>query len=112
LPDAIAATAFKVEAEINGDPNPAFDANNIDTLGWTYLIAKYDGPNGGSMVWYLAGTVESVSVPAKWGPSTTSYDISHYTLFNPTSVPDGGATLALLGCALVGLGVIRRSLSS
>ncbi len=24
------------------------------------------------------------------------------------SVPDGGATLALLGCALVGLGALRR----
>jgi hypothetical protein len=39
--------------------------------------------------------------------------ISHYTAFkaNTTTVPDGGATVALLGMGLLGVGMMRRKLS-
>jgi len=40
------------------------------------------------------------------GRSIGSVDIDSITV--SSSVPDGGATLALLGCALVGLGALRR----
>jgi hypothetical protein len=38
--------------------------------------------------------------------------MTHWTLLNPTSVPDGGATAMLLGAALGALGMARRFLKS
>jgi VPDSG-CTERM motif len=43
------------------------------------------------------------------------YKMTHWTLLNPTGgqgVPDGGATVMLLGAALGTLGVVRRYLFS
>lgn len=78
--------------------------------GWDYLIVQYDGPNGGSVVIDLSGNAAKVpfdSAPI-WG-SGDQYAVSHYSLVGPVAqVPDGGATLTLLGLSLVGLAVIRR----
>jgi hypothetical protein len=101
-PDAFAYGAVKVEADLSkGVPNPAFDNTSIDVTGYQYLLAKYDGPNWGSEVWYVGGITGTVSVPS----TMSKYGISHYTLFN---APDGGATLMLLGGALVGFEALRR----
>jgi hypothetical protein len=38
--------------------------------------------------------------------------MTHWTLLNPTGVPDGGTTVMLLGAALGAMGVVRRYLIS
>ena len=57
----------------------------------------------------LSGTVE---IPAFWGQNA----LSDWTLFRgegtPPPVPDGGATVMLLGAALGALGTVRRFLRS
>ncbi|MBM4143029.1 MAG: VPDSG-CTERM sorting domain-containing protein [Lentisphaerae bacterium] len=77
--------------------------------GYTYLIAKYDGPNYGSVVWYVGGLSGLFELPATLPPSRRrGYGISHWSLFNPHSTPDGGATAMLLGVAMLGLAAIKR----
>ncbi|MSU62731.1 MAG: hypothetical protein EXS31_10100 [Pedosphaera sp.] len=81
--------------------------------GYEYLLAKYDGPNAGDVLWYLGGA--AATIPANsfglWvNRGGTGYGISHFTVFNPgdNHVPDGGMPLVMLGTALTGLGVVRR----
>jgi len=94
LPAAHVTDAVKVDTS-NWD--------DIDVTGFTYILAKYDAGNAGSIVFMVSG-LTTVDLPMTYN----GYGLSHYTLFNLTTVPDGGATLALLGCALVGLGALRR----
>ena len=95
-----------------------------------YLVVAYDGPNGGVAVFNIAGltgTIElyryaSIELDGSGNPtgnllgSNTAQQGYHrmtsWTLLNPTSVPDGGATVMLLGAALGALGMARRYLSS
>jgi VPDSG-CTERM motif len=78
--------------------------------GYQYLLAKYDGPNFGSEVWYVGNLSGTISIPA-FG-SDEQYGLSHVYLYNPNgAVPDGGTTLLLLGTALSGLGLLRRFVS-
>lgn len=84
---------------------------DLGASGYQYLFAKYDGPNYGSEVWYVGGMTGTITIPATAG----GYGLSGWTLFTPgsgQSVPDGGATAALLGIALGGLGAIRRFVRS
>jgi hypothetical protein len=81
-------------------------STSLDLGGnWTYLLAKYDGKNFGSVVWYVAG-LDEVDIPSTGG----GYGLSHWTVFNPT--PDGPledplevtpepTTMLLLGSGLV-----------
>jgi hypothetical protein len=73
---------------------------------YTYLFAKYDGPNYGSEVWYVGDLSGIITIPATAG----RYGLSGWTLFGPgvPGVPDGGTTAMLLGAALSALGVARR----
>jgi hypothetical protein len=75
---------------------------------YTYLFAKYDGPNYGSEVWYVGDLSGIITIPATAG----GYGLSGWTLFGPgvPGVPDGGTTAMLLGAALGALGVARRVL--
>jgi protein with PEP-CTERM/exosortase system signal len=81
---------------------------NLRTQGtYDYLLAKYDGPNAISAVWYVGDLTGIIRIPAisgEYGPS--------WALFTsgPQSVPDGGATVIILGAALGILGVVRRYL--
>jgi hypothetical protein len=84
---------------------------NLGAVGtYTYLFAKYDGPNQGSVVWYVGNLGGTQSIPDTWN----GYGLSGWTLFTggnpPTSLPDGGATVMLLGTALAALGMVRRFL--
>lgn len=73
------------------------DASNvIDASGFTWLYVKYGGE---SHVWYVAG-LGTVTVP--------EHGLSHWSLYDPTVTPDGGATLGLLGLGMLGLGYLRR----
>jgi hypothetical protein len=92
----------------NGD-----DTTNVDlgTGGFTYLIGKYDGPNGGSEVWNVQGLTGIVTIPL-FGLAGQNFGLSHWSLFGPggNGVPDGGTTVMLLGAALGALGMARRFL--
>jgi VPDSG-CTERM motif len=89
-------------------PNPtALISINLGAGGlYTYLFAKYDGPNYGSEVWYVGDLSGIITIPGFAG----RYGLSGYTLFGPggQGVPDGGTTAMLLGAALSVLGVARR----
>ena len=87
--------------------------NTVDlgTGGFTYLLGKYDGPNGGSEVWNVQGLTGIVTIPLT-GLAGQNFGLSHWSLFGPggNGVPDGGATVMLLGAALGSLGMARRFL--
>ncbi len=77
---------------------------------YSYLFAKYDGQNDVSLVWFVGNLSGIVTIPAD-GP--LGHGLSHWTLFGPGGqVPDGGATVMLLGAALGALGMARRFLMS
>jgi hypothetical protein len=88
---------------------------DLGTGGFTYLIGKYDGPNGGTVVWNVQGLTGIQTIPLfAFGLNNNQYGLSHWTLFGPGGgqVPDGGATVMLLGAALGALGMARRFLRS
>ena len=104
-------------------PTAIFALNGTSTtidLGtgvYSYLFAKYDGPNGGVEVWFVGNLSGNVTIPAfGFGPpGTTKYGLSGWTLFGPGTppgVPDGGTTVMLLGAALGALGMARRYIMS
>jgi hypothetical protein len=86
--------------------------NSTDVSGYEWVLAKYDGMNAGYVLFYVPDLEVANTVPqtsySLWGSNSGQYDISHFTGFGSTSVPDGGATLMLLGGALVGLESLRR----
>ena len=84
---------------------------DLGSGGFTYLLAKYDGPNGASEVWNVQGLTGVIRIPSTF--SNGQYGISHYSLFGPGGggVPDGGTTVMLLGAALGALGMARRFIS-
>jgi hypothetical protein len=77
---------------------------------YSYLFAKYNNPSAGSVVWYVGNLSGNITIPGAWG----RYALSGWTLFGPGGgqVPDGGATVMLLGAALGALGMARRFLRS
>jgi hypothetical protein len=77
---------------------------------YTYLFAKYDGPNYGSEVWYVGNPSGIIAIPSTAG----GVDLSGWTLFRGECgpVPDGGTTVMLLGAALGALGIARRYIMS
>ena len=84
---------------------------DLDLYGkFTYPFAKYDGQRDISQVWYIGGLTGQITIPLL-GPK--GHALSGWILFGPTggSVPDGGATVTLLGVALGALGVVRRYLT-
>ena len=96
------------------DMRDGWPTSLISVNGVTYILAKYDAhnPGAGAYVWLLTGLlpVDTVTLPTL---SPGGYGISHYTVFGAVpTVPDGGATLMMLGGALVGLGALRRRFSA
>jgi hypothetical protein len=100
-------------------PDAVFAVNGTSTtinLGsglYSYLFAKYDGPNAGSEVWYVGNLSGIITIPA-FGLAGQNYGLSGWTLFGPggTSIPDGGTSVMLLGAALGALGMARRYIMS
>ena len=80
---------------------------DFGTTAFQYILAKYDGPDGGSLVWYSAAGFTDVTVPAT--AFSQLFAVSHVSGYNSSvRVPDGGATIALLGLACIGLQGLRR----
>ena len=114
-------------------PDAVFALNGTGTsidLGdgtlYSYLFAKYDGPNAGAEVWYVGGQTGIVSIPGSGLPPNNQYGLSGWTLFGPGAgapppppappgggggVPEGGTTMLLLGAAIGAFGVARRFVS-
>jgi hypothetical protein len=103
LPDAVLAGA------VDGTSTTI----NLGSGGsYSYLFAKYDGPNYGSEVWYVGNLSGVITIPS--GAGEQNYGLSGWTLFGPgggNNVPDGGSTLAMLGIAMTGLSLLKRKLS-
>ncbi len=94
---------------------------------YSFLLPKYDGPNGGGELYYVGGFAPgtTINIPlnadvAGSGGVTNLVDVTSggygMTSFvivsgTRTNVPDGGATALLLGAAVCGIGLIRRKLS-
>ena len=112
-------TFFRSGHAFSPMPTAVFDHNGSGTsvdLGagglYTYLFAKYDGPNFGAEVWYVGNLSGIITIPA-FG-SGEQYALSGWTLFGPggQGVPDGGTTVMLLGAALGALSMARRYIKS
>ena len=101
---------------------PAFGTNvtslQIPVAGFQYLVLHWGGPDAPCSTNQSCASLNYQAIYiGDPGPGVTYYTASNpidgqglsgYMLFNPTSVPDGGMTLTLLGGALVGIGAIRR----
>ncbi len=99
------------QAVLAGHVNGTSTSINLGAGGlYTYLFAKYDGPNYGSEVWYVGDLSGIIEIPATAG----GYGLSGWTLFGTgiPGVPDGGISAMLLGTALGALGLARRFLLS
>jgi VPDSG-CTERM motif len=84
---------------------------DLGTQGtYDYLFAHYGGPGGGfAEVWYVADLSGMITIPATAG----GHAVSGWALFTAGNggVPDGGATVMLLGAALGALGMVRLLMS-
>ena len=80
---------------------------DLGTQGtYDYLFAHYGGPKGGfAEVWYVADLTGMITIPA----IGLGHGLSGWALFTGPNgaVPDGGATVMLLGAALGALGLAR-----
>jgi hypothetical protein len=75
----------------DGNQTPAWYLFNLSALGW----------NG----------TDALSLTGFWPDQGAISHVAIYGKTGTTRVPDGGATVALLGVGLLGLGAIRRKLS-
>ncbi|MES2469446.1 MAG: VPDSG-CTERM sorting domain-containing protein [Verrucomicrobiota bacterium] len=126
---------FVISASTNSQPgsayakNPAMDPFAISTTGW-YTFEHHFYDNAGTLAvdlsildssstlvnsWTLSNPADLIS--ATGGNRYGWFDYNQFSSLafdnaelrtNTASVPDGGATVALLGGALAGLGLLRR----
>ena len=84
-------------------------AIDLGTGTYDYLFAHYGGPGGGTVeVWFVGNLSGVINIPQ----IGFGHGLSGWALFSGggVGVPDGGATVMLLGAALGALGVVRRYL--
>jgi VPDSG-CTERM motif len=68
------------------------------------------GHTPGSLVGFTGGPIESGAV-VQIATNNPAYSVNGGSITAPAGVPDGGTTVSLLGCALLGLAALRRKLS-
>lgn len=97
------------------DVGQASGSGNFTTTvptGYTYLVIQWDGKNGGLMAYDIAdlapGTVLEFPINA-YGHGQTGG--TFLKSIPGTNVPDGGATVALLGLGMLGVGMMRRKVA-
>jgi len=109
---ALGQTFTRSNNDFGALPTAVFALNGTTTtidLGtnlYSYLFAKYDGPNYGSEVWFVGDLSGVITIPATGG----KYGLSGWTLFGPgggNNTPDSGTAAALLGLGLTGLAGLR-----
>lgn len=96
-----------VTATTVGGIQGAGPSASVNVTGWTYLYGKF---GNGAFVWYVGNLSGAQDLPLNLGQAGGQ---SHYSLYNPTStpgtsVPDGGATILLLGGAMTGVAFLAR----
>lgn len=98
-----------------GDYSPG----TVSLTGFDYAVLHYGkGPNGatpggGIVFYYLNGMTGNYAFPTNGlGPNGFG-GLSSIRLFvgGPTTVPDGGTTVMLMGIALAGVALLRRFVS-
>jgi hypothetical protein len=121
-------TAVAIGAQLasgGGVNNVGTDVVITLTGTYKYLLAAYDGPNGGSVIYdvssFVAGDILRLARNGEpIGPNgtmaeSTRYQMTGWTLLNlnpaSVSVPDAGVTAILLGLGFTTLGLIRRKMS-
>jgi hypothetical protein len=118
-PAATAAGAVSGTGILDGGATLTITLTNT----FQYLVVAYDGPNAGVAVFDVSSLqIGDQIVLARYARPAdpvhgdlvqdTFYKMTSWTLLNPgtTTVPDGGATVMLLGAALGALGMARRFL--
>lgn len=75
---------------------------------YDYLLVRYNGPNAVSQVWHVGDLTGRILIPT----IRAQHGLPNWALFTsrPVGVPDGGATVMMLGVALGTLGAVRRYL--
>jgi len=107
------STGYWVTISFDGNPQPLLTSAFLKTGVSLYL--SWDSTDLAS---FNAGTYDSITLwnqdpnGMKKGPGNSEYRIISFAGLNgsPGSVPDGGATVALIGLGLLGLAGLRRRL--
>jgi hypothetical protein len=106
----VATTGTPAATATGATQGIAPSGTSINITGYSYLLAKYGTT---AHVWYVAGLTGTQSIPLNEPSSLGGQGQSHYSVYNPgTSVPDGGATVALLGLGLAALAMVRRKIAA
>lgn len=95
------------------------DDGSNDVTGFDWVLAKYDGPQAGYVLFKMTGpdSYGGTTIPLTSEPlwmnqgGNAGLGLSGFTGYKSDDfqiVPDGGMTLMLLGGALVGLEMLRR----
>jgi len=123
---ATAVNGVPVTGFVDGNTAVSIDLSQYGTF--EYLVAAYDGPNGGVAVFNIAGLTGTIELYRYAKPEVVNgqftgnllgsntaqqgyFLMTGWSLLNPTGqVPDGGTTVMLLGAALGALGMARRYL--
>ena len=90
-----------------------------DVSSYEWVVAKYDGQNAGYVMFNVNDYLDAYTVTtipeyshSIWGNDEEQYQLSNITGYGtsdvPLPVPDSGATVALMGIALAGLGFLKR----
>jgi hypothetical protein len=89
-------------------------ANSITLNGtYDYIFLHWGGQGGGwGQAYYIGDLIGTFSFNPPPGGNPAVGGLSFYSLYGPTTVPDGGTTAILLGGALTVVGLIRRKLKA
>ncbi len=112
-PNLPVPSSLASEVSISGSPTS--QGINLGAGGGDYLVAQWDGPEGADAVYWihgLSGTITLQNTTDFVNANGGAYGLSGYWISSGTpsrdTLPDGGATLILLGSALTALGALKR----